>query len=293
MLRKLWAGWAAIILVTAAGVASAEEMVLNVYNWSDYIAEGTIANFEERTGIEVNYDVFDSNEVLEAKLLAGNSGYDVVVPAASFLERQIVAGVFAKLDKSMLANYGNLDTTILDRVAAHDPDNEHAIPYMWGTTGFGYNVAKVRESHGGRPHRQLAHALRSRRRRGAGKLRGHAARRADRGVRQSHGLSRTRSEQREAGGRGAVRGAPAEGPTAHQVLPLIAEHQRSGQRRDLRGHGLERRHAHRTRPCRGGRTGHRDRLYHPEGKERSSGSTTSPSRATRRIRRTHTCSWIT
>ena len=143
MLRKLMTGCAAIILITAAGVVSAEEMVLNVYNWSDYIAEDTIANFEERTGIEVNYDVFDSNEVLEAKLLAGNSGYDVVVPAASFLERQITAGVFARLDRSKLGNYGNLDATILERVAAHDPGNEHAVPYMWGTTGFGYNVAKV------------------------------------------------------------------------------------------------------------------------------------------------------
>ncbi len=143
MLRRLWTGCAAIILVAAAGVASAQEMVLNVYNWSDYIAEDTISNFEDRTGIKVNYDVFDSNEVLEAKLLAGNSGYDVVVPAASFLERQITAGVFARLDKSRLSNYGNLDATILERVAAHDPGNEHAVPYMWGTTGFGYNVGKV------------------------------------------------------------------------------------------------------------------------------------------------------
>jgi len=143
MLRTLWTGCAAIILVAAAGVATAQEMVLNVYNWSDYIAEDTISNFEDRTGITVNYDVFDSNEVLEAKLLAGNSGYDVVVPAASFLERQITAGVFARLDKSRLSNYGNLDATILERVAAHDPGNEHAVPYMWGTTGFGYNVAKV------------------------------------------------------------------------------------------------------------------------------------------------------
>ena len=143
MLRTLWTGCAAIILVAAAGVATAQEMVLNVYNWSDYIAEDTISNFEDRTGITVNYDVFDSNEVLEAKLLAGNSGYDVVVPAASFLERQITAGVFARLDRSRLSNYGNLDATILERVAAHDPGNEHAVPYMWGTTGFGYNVATV------------------------------------------------------------------------------------------------------------------------------------------------------
>lgn len=142
-------GWgiaAAIALGTATTAGAAEEKVLNVYNWSDYIAEDTISNFEERTGIKVNYDVFDSNEVLEAKLLAGNSGYDVVVPSASFMERQIQAGVFASLDKDRLANYGNLDPTILERVAAHDPGNEHAIPYMWGTTGFGYDIAKVKEA---------------------------------------------------------------------------------------------------------------------------------------------------
>lgn len=130
----------------AVGGLAAEEKVLNVYNWSDYIAEDTIANFEKQTGIKVNYDVFDSNEVLEAKLLAGNSGYDVVVPSAGFMERQIQAGVFAKLDKGKLKNYGNLDKEILERVAAHDPGNDHSIPYMWGTTGFGYNINKVKET---------------------------------------------------------------------------------------------------------------------------------------------------
>jgi putrescine transport system substrate-binding protein len=135
---------AALALSAVAGVASAdEEKVLNVYNWSDYIAEDTISVFEERTGIKVNYDVFDSNEVLEAKLLAGNTGYDVVVPSASFMERQIKAGVFRRLDKDALTNYGNLDPEILKRVALHDPDNEHAVPYMWGTTGIGYNEAMV------------------------------------------------------------------------------------------------------------------------------------------------------
>lgn len=132
------------LLTTSA--AAEEEKVLNVYNWSDYIAEDTINNFEEKTGIKVNYDVFDSNEVLEGKLLAGSTGYDIVVPTGSFLERQIQAGVFAKLDKSKLENYGNLDKEILDRVAAHDPENAHAIPYMWGTTGFGYNINKVKEA---------------------------------------------------------------------------------------------------------------------------------------------------
>ena len=100
----------------------AEEPVLNVYNWSDYIAEDTIANFEERTGITVNYDVFDSNEVVEAKLLAGNTGYDIVVPSASFLERQIKAGVFQKLDREKLSNWSNLDEDIMARVPDTPPD---------------------------------------------------------------------------------------------------------------------------------------------------------------------------
>lgn len=127
----------------ALTAAAAEEKVLNVYNWSDYIAKDTIANFEKKTGIKVNYDVFDSNEVLEGKLLSGSTGYDIVVPSGSFLERQITAGVFSKLDRSKLSNYGNLDKDLLQRVAGHDPGNEHAIPYLWGTTGIGYNIKKV------------------------------------------------------------------------------------------------------------------------------------------------------
>ena len=122
-----------------------EEKVLHVFNWSDYIAEDTIKNFEEKTGIKVTYDVFDSNDVLETRLLAGNSGFDVVVPSASFLERQIKAGVFQKLDKSQLPNLSNMDPDIMQRVALHDPDNEHSVPYLWGTTGIGYNEAKIKK----------------------------------------------------------------------------------------------------------------------------------------------------
>ncbi len=140
-----------VALSFSAGVTAEEEKVLNVYNWSDYIAEDTIANFEERTGIKVNYDVFDSNEVVEAKLLAGNTGYDVVVPSASFLERQIKAGVFQKLDRDALTNWKNLDKDIMARVALHDPDNAYAVPYMWGTTGIGYNEAMVEAALPGAP----------------------------------------------------------------------------------------------------------------------------------------------
>lgn len=135
----------------APGVAAAEEKVLHVYNWSDYIAEDTIKNFEEKTGIKVTYDVFDSNDMLETRLLAGNSGFDVVVPSASFLERQIKAGVFQKLDKSQIPNLSNMDPDIQQRVALHDPNNEHSVTYLWGTTGIGYNVDKVKKILGDKP----------------------------------------------------------------------------------------------------------------------------------------------
>jgi len=128
--------------------AQPEEKVLFVYNWSDYIGETTIADFEAKTGIKVTYDMFDSNEVLETKLLAGRTGYDVVVPSASFLERQIKAGVFLKLDKSKLTNLGNMDAEIAKRVALHDPGNDHAINYLWGTTGIGFNPDKVKAALG-------------------------------------------------------------------------------------------------------------------------------------------------
>ena len=127
-----------------APVAAGEEQVVNVYNWSDYIDPAMLEKFTAETGIKVNYDVFDSNEVLETKLLAGNTGYDVVVPSASFMERQIKAGVFQKLDRSKLPNWSNLDPEILQRVALHDPGNEHSVNHMWGTDGVGYNEAKIK-----------------------------------------------------------------------------------------------------------------------------------------------------
>jgi putrescine transport system substrate-binding protein len=130
---------------TAAAPASTEEKVVNVFNWSDYIDPKTIEQFTTETGIKVNYDVFDSNEVLETKLLAGNTGYDVVVPSASFMERQIKAGVFRTIDRSKITNWGNLDTEVLQRVALHDPGNEHSVNFMWGTTGIGYNEGKVKK----------------------------------------------------------------------------------------------------------------------------------------------------
>ncbi|SPH18566.1 Putrescine-binding periplasmic protein SpuD [Defluviimonas aquaemixtae] len=132
----------AAVLVTV-GVAGAEEV--HVYNWSDYIDEELLTKFEEETGIDLIYDVFDSNEILETKLLAGGSGYDVVVPSGTFLSRQIQAGAFQKLDKSKLSNAGNLWDAIAERTEKYDPGNEYSVNYMWGSTGIGVNINKVKE----------------------------------------------------------------------------------------------------------------------------------------------------
>lgn len=131
-----------------AGAAQAQDQVLHVFNWSDYIAEDTLENFTKETGIKVVYDVFDSNEVLEAKLLAGSSGYDVVVPSNPFLAKQIKAGVFQKLDRSKLPNWGNLDKDLLKALEPSDPGNQYSVPYMWGTIGIGYNREKVKAALG-------------------------------------------------------------------------------------------------------------------------------------------------
>ncbi|MCD7060742.1 polyamine ABC transporter substrate-binding protein [Pelagibacterium xiamenense] len=140
-------------LLATLGIAllattSANAQSVNIYNWSDYIAEDTLAKFEAETGITPVYDVFDSNEIVEAKLLAGNSGYDVVVPSGFFLERQIQVGLFQPLDKSLLPNMENLDPRIMEIVETHDPGSEYSVPYMWGTTALGYNVGMVTERLG-------------------------------------------------------------------------------------------------------------------------------------------------
>ncbi|OZI14844.1 spermidine/putrescine ABC transporter substrate-binding protein PotF [Sodalis-like symbiont of Philaenus spumarius] len=136
------------LLMAVSASASAEQKTLHVYNWSDYIGPHTVPDFEKKTGIKVVYDVFDSNEVLEGKLMAGSTGFDIVVPSASFLERQRPAGVFQPLDKSKLSNYKNLDPDLLQLISRHDQDNKYAVPYMWATTGIGYNVEKVKEALG-------------------------------------------------------------------------------------------------------------------------------------------------
>ena len=129
--------------------AFAEEPVLHVYNWSDYIADEVLEQFQTETGIKVVYDVYDSNEVLEAKLLAGHSGYDLVFPTARpFAQRHIKAGIYRQLEKSKLSNYGNLDPVIMQGLTDIDAENAHLVPYMWGTTSIGINVGKLQERLG-------------------------------------------------------------------------------------------------------------------------------------------------
>lgn len=135
-----------------AGAAQAqEEKVLNVYNWSDYIAEDTIKNFEKETGIKVRYDNFDSNEILHAKLVAGKTGYDIVVPSANWARLQIDGGLLRKLDKSKLPNLANMDPAIQAQIAKLDPNNEHLVVWLWGYDTVGINVDKVKAALGGMP----------------------------------------------------------------------------------------------------------------------------------------------
>lgn len=146
--KALWFSAASAVIAVMATAVHAQERVVNVYNWSDYIDDSIIADFTKETGIKVVYDVFDSNEILETKLLAGGSGYDIVVPTSNFLVRQIAAGVYQKLDQSKLPNLTNMWDVVTERVAKYDPGNEYSISYMWGTVGLGYNQKKVQEALG-------------------------------------------------------------------------------------------------------------------------------------------------
>lgn len=141
----------ALLLALCATATQAQEKVLNVYNWSDYIDPKAIEDFTKETGIKVVYDTYDSNETLEAKLLAGKTGYDIVAPSATFLSRQIKAGVYQKLDKSKLPNATNLWPEVMKNLASYDAGNAHSVNYMWFTTGIAYNVAKAKERMGDQP----------------------------------------------------------------------------------------------------------------------------------------------
>ena len=143
--------WSAVAVLGSLVPAHAQERTVNFYNWSNYMAPGVLEDFTKETGIKVVYDTFDANETLETKLLAGKSGYDVVVPTAYFLQRQIAAKIFQKLDKSKLKNLGNAWPEVTKRLAIYDPGNQYAANYMWGTTGIGYNVKMAQKVLGADP----------------------------------------------------------------------------------------------------------------------------------------------
>ena len=145
MKKQVMGGLAALVLCAAPWAASAKDTQLNVYNWSDYIAKDTIPNFEKQSGVKVRYDNYDSDDTLQAKLLTGNSGYDIVVPTSNYAGKQIAAGIFTPLDKSKLPNLKHLDPQLMALVAGADPGNKYVVPWAWGTTGLGYNVTKVQQ----------------------------------------------------------------------------------------------------------------------------------------------------
>ena len=146
---------AAVTAALAAGASSVhaadEPKLLNIYNWSDYIADDTVRNFEKETGIKVNYDNYDANEILHAKLVAGKTGYDIVVPGSHFAKTQIAGGLLQKLDRSRLTNWGNLDKGLLEQLAAVDPGNQYLVDWLWGYVTVGINTAKVKAALGDMP----------------------------------------------------------------------------------------------------------------------------------------------
>ena len=147
--RNFFIALLATFAVAFASAALAQQRVVNIYNWSDYIDPKVLEEFTKETGIKVRYDVFDSNDVVETKLLAGKTGYDVVVPSQTYLQRLMKAGVFQKLDKSKLPNLKHAWPEIEKRLAIYDPGNEYAVNYMWGTTGLGLNLDRVQQALGG------------------------------------------------------------------------------------------------------------------------------------------------
>ena len=142
---------AALVTPAAVQAAAPDQKVLNIYNWSDYIGDDTLKNFEKETGIKVNYDTYDSNEILHSKLIAGKTGYDIVVPSAHFAKMQLEAGLFQKLDRSKLGNWGNLDPAVLQMMSRFDPGNQYLVDWMWGFITVGINTGKVKQALGGLP----------------------------------------------------------------------------------------------------------------------------------------------
>ncbi|MBK9238109.1 MAG: polyamine ABC transporter substrate-binding protein [Rhodoferax sp.] len=159
VLKKLALALSAGALLCAGAAHAADPKVLNIYNWSDYIAEDTIKNFEKETGIKVRYDTYDNNEILHAKLVAGKTGYDIVVPGSHFAKTQIEGGLLQKLDRSKLSNWGNLDKGLLEQLAKLDPGNAYLVDWLWGYVTVGINVNKVKAALGSMPMPENAWSL--------------------------------------------------------------------------------------------------------------------------------------
>jgi ABC-type glycerol-3-phosphate transport system substrate-binding protein len=213
--------------------------VLNLYIWSDYLAPNTLSDFEKQTGIKVHVSYFDTNETLETRLLAGNSGFDIVVPTASYFERQIKAGVYLTLDKSKLPNLKNMDPQLMAKVALHDPDNAHGVIYTWGTNGIGYNEKMIKQLlPGGRlEDRQVRHQR-------AGLARGNDARGVE--------LLGQGSELAAAQGFGRCGKHAAQDPALYPQHQFFRVHRSAGEWRSVRRRRLQRRCAagSRSRPRR-------------------------------------------
>jgi putrescine transport system substrate-binding protein len=158
-LKQLGLVLAAGALMLAGAAQAADPKVLNIYNWSDYIAEDTIKNFEKETGIKVRYDTYDNNEILHAKLVAGKTGYDIVVPGSHFAKTQIEGGLLQKLDRSKLSNWDNLDKGLLEQLAKLDPGNAYLVDWMWGYVTVGINVNKAKAALGDLPMPENAWSL--------------------------------------------------------------------------------------------------------------------------------------
>lgn len=137
-----------VALISTFSAATHADETVNISNWNGYIADDTLVNFNKETGIKATYDIHDSNEVLESKLMTGNTGYDVVSPSNHFLSRLIKAGAIQKLDRSQLPNWKNLDPALMKKLEVNDPGNQYGYPYMWGTAGIGYNVEKIKAIFG-------------------------------------------------------------------------------------------------------------------------------------------------
>ena len=268
-MRRAFAVLAAVaaLIVRSARDAQQKERIVNFYNWSDYIDPTVLEDFTKETGIKVKYDTFDSNDMLETKLLAGRTGYDVVVPTAYFLARQIKAGVFQKLDKSKLPNLDNAWDEIAARLAAYDPGNQYAVNYMWGTTGIGYNVKKAREVLGAdAKDRQLGRGVQagasSRSSRTAACI---SSMRPMTCSRRRSPISKLDPNTKEpADLREGRRPADQNAPVRAQI-PFVRISQRARLGRDLPGARLFGRRQAGAEARRGGEERRRDRLRDPEG----------------------------